>query len=203
MSIGPIPGSRRIWLPGPSGSRVPAREIPLSTPKVQPGRPLIPAEPGFVVYDTSGAYTDPEAVIDIRRGLPRLRDDWIAARSDTELVEPRPLRPEDDGLRSFADVEAREAFPATRTRVRVALAGANVTQLHYARKGVVTPEMAYVAARENIYRENLRRFGPIPVECGFHKLLRDKFQKILRGPSPGGVTASLPWVVRIPQIIAG
>ncbi len=164
ISIGSIPGSRRIWLPGPLGSRVPAREIPLSTARVLPGRQQIPAEPNFVVYDTSGAYTDPEAVIDIRSGLSRLREDWIAARQDTQLVEPRASRPEDDGLRSFNDVEAREVFPAKRRQVRIAHPGVNVTQLHYARKGIVTPEMAYVAIRENIYRENLHRFGPVPAE---------------------------------------
>ena len=65
ISIGPIPGSRRILLPGPTGTWIPAREIPLSTPRAQPGRPEIPAEPGFVVYDTSGPYTDPAARIDI------------------------------------------------------------------------------------------------------------------------------------------
>ena len=164
ITTGPIPGSRRIWLPGPAGSRVPAREIPLSAPRVQPGRATIPAEPGFVVYDTSGPYSDPEAVIDIRAGLTRLREEWIAERGDTELVAARRAKPEDDGLRAFADVEAREHCPATRAEVRVARPGANVSQMHYARRGLITPEMIYVATRENIYRENLTRFGPVPAE---------------------------------------
>ena len=164
IATGPIPGSRRIWLPGPEGSRVPAREIPLSAPRVQPGRPEIPAEPGFVVYDTSGPYTDPSAVIDVHAGLQRLREAWIEERGDTVLTAPRRVRPEDDGLRSFGDVEAREACPAARAAVRVAKSGANVSQMHYARQGIVTPEMAYVAARENIFRENLRRSGPMPAE---------------------------------------
>jgi phosphomethylpyrimidine synthase len=164
ISTGPIPGSRRVWLPGPAGSRVPAREIALSAPRVQAGRPAIPAEPAFVAYDTSGPYTDPQAAIDISGGLPRLREEWIAARGDTAWSPARAARPEDDGLRSFADVEGREACPATRQQIRVARPGANVTQLHYARQGIITTEMAYVAARENIYRENLRRSGPIPAE---------------------------------------
>jgi len=164
ISIGPIPGSRRILLPGPTGTWIPAREIPLSTPRAQPGRPEIPAEPGFVVYDTSGPYTDPAARIDIANGLDRLREPWTEARNDTILVTPRRLKLEDDGLRSFADVEGRETCPAARALVRVAKVGANVSQMHYARRGVVTTEMAYVAARENIYRENLRRLGPVPEE---------------------------------------
>ncbi len=164
IAIGPIPGSRRIWLPGPEGSQVPAREIPLSAPRSQPGRPALAAEPGFVIYDTSGPYTDPAAVIDIAQGLPALRVAWIEGRGDSELVAARQARPEDDGLRSFSDVEARDVCPATRTQVRVARPGANVTQLHYARRGMITPEMVYVAARENIFRENLRRLGPVPPE---------------------------------------
>ncbi|MCS6970713.1 MAG: phosphomethylpyrimidine synthase ThiC [Planctomycetota bacterium] len=164
VTTGPLPGSRRIWFPGPCGSRVPAREIALSSPRVRPGQQPPPPEPPFVVYDTSGPYTDPEAEIDIRRGLPALREPWIAARGDTELVAPRRRRPEDDGLRSFDDLEQCESFPSPRSQVRVARPGRCVTQLHYARQGIITPEMEFVAVRENLYRENLRRRGAPPAE---------------------------------------
>ena len=159
ISTGPIPGSRRIYLPGPAGSRIPAREIPLSAPRQTPGKPARAADPAFVVYDTSGPYTDPEIVTDITKGLDRMREAWIAARNDTVMVEGRRIKPEDDGLRSFSDVEAREVCPATRSQVRVAKPGANVSQMHYARQGIITPEMQYVAARENLMKENLRRLG--------------------------------------------
>mgnify|MGYP000493822526 CR=1 FL=1 len=159
ISTGPIPGSRRIYLPGPAGSRIPAREIPLSAPRQAPGKPAKTADPAFVVYDTSGPYTDPAITTDINKGLQRLRESWIAARNDTVIVEGRRIKPEDDGLHSFNDVEAREVCPATRSHVRVAKAGANVSQMHYARQGIITPEMEYVAARENLMKENLRRLG--------------------------------------------
>jgi phosphomethylpyrimidine synthase len=160
ISTGPIPGSRRIYLPGPAGSRIPAREVPLSAPRTVPGRAAVAADPGFVIYDTSGPYTDGDAVINIERGLPALREAWIEARGDTTWVEARRAKPEDDGLRSLNDLDNRAVCPAARARVRVAKPGANVSQMHYARQGVITPEMEYVAARENTFRENLRRLGP-------------------------------------------
>ena len=143
VTTGPLPQSRKVHVPGSLHPhiRVPMREIRLAAP-----------EPPFTVYDTSGPYTDPEAVIDIHRGLPRLRDPWIDARGDTERHEGREVRPEDNGLRPH---ERRETlpFPAPNTRPRRAPSGAAVTQLAYARRGIITPEMEFVAIREMQRRE--------------------------------------------------
>jgi phosphomethylpyrimidine synthase len=124
------------------------REVELSE---TPGNPAEP-NPPVRLYDTSGPHGDPDTKVDIREGLPPLRDPWIVERGDTEEVEGRVYRPEDDGRRS--EVEAR--FPRTPTRTRRAKAGRNVTQLHYARKGIVTPEMEFVAIREGLDPEFVR-----------------------------------------------
>jgi phosphomethylpyrimidine synthase len=140
LTLGPIPGSRKVYVADPERPdvRVPMREIALSG-----------GEPSVTVYDTSGPYTDPEATIDIARGLPALRRDWIVGRGDVEAYEGRRPQPRDDGRRT-GDRGDLPPFPLpAEHRPLRAKAGANVTQLHYARRGVVTPEMAYVALREN------------------------------------------------------
>jgi phosphomethylpyrimidine synthase len=104
------------------------------------------------VYDTSGPYTDPAIATDIRGGLPPLRAGWIAARGDTEAVEGRAVRPEDDGLRPGEARRVPMFDRAGRLPLR-ARSGRAVTQLAYARAGIVTPEMEYVAIRENLGRE--------------------------------------------------
>jgi phosphomethylpyrimidine synthase len=140
----PIPGSRKIHVQGSRPDlRVPLREVQLSdTPKVFGAEKNAP----FAVYDTSGPYTDPAARIDLVAGLPALRGAWIAERGDTELLA---------GLTSdYGRARLRDAkldavrFPGER-RPRRAKAGANVTQMNYARRGIVTPEMEYIAIREN------------------------------------------------------
>jgi phosphomethylpyrimidine synthase len=83
--------ARKTYLPGPSGLRVPMREIALTSGD------------RVVLYDTSGPYTDPDVVTDVRRGLPRLREEWIAGRGDVERYEGREVRPVDDGYRGQAD----------------------------------------------------------------------------------------------------
>jgi phosphomethylpyrimidine synthase len=143
VTTGPLPQSRKVHVPGSLHPeiRVPMREIALAEP-----------EPPFTVYDTSGPYTDPEAVIDINRGLPRLREPWIAARGDTERTEGRQVKPEDNGLRAF-DRRETAPFPAPSSRPRRASGGAAVTQIAYARRGIITPEMEFVAIREMQRRE--------------------------------------------------
>jgi phosphomethylpyrimidine synthase len=138
-SSGTAPGSRKTHLPGPRPDmRVPMREVVLSTGDT------------VVLYDTSGPYTDPAHVADIRRGLPALRAPWVAERGDTEAYQGRPLRPEDDGRRSD-DLRTLDAvFGAGDRQPRRARGGAPVTQLAYARRGVVTAEMQFVAVREGI-----------------------------------------------------
>ncbi|MCR0981637.1 phosphomethylpyrimidine synthase ThiC [Roseomonas populi] len=143
VTTGPLPASRKVHIPGKLHPeiRVPLREI-----AVHPSA----GEPPVAVYDSSGPYTDPAAVIDIARGLPRARAAWIEARGDTEAVAGRDVRPEDNG---FATGERlTPAFPI-RNAPRRAKGGAAVTQLAYARAGIITPEMEYAAIRENMGRE--------------------------------------------------
>ncbi len=150
----PFPASRKVYLDGPDGVRVPWREIELSDTLVEDAPGVVRKEPNapLRVYDTSGPYTDPAAAIDVRAGLPPLRAAWIAARGDSEqLAGP-----------SSAFGQARQTDPATAAlrfaappAPRRAKPGANVTQLHLARRGIVTPEMEYIARRENLLRAQL------------------------------------------------
>ncbi len=146
VTTGPLPASRKIHVEGRlhPALRVPLREI------VQD---LACGEPPLRVYDTSGPYTDPSASIDIAHGLPPLRAAWIEARGDVERYDGRAVRPEDNGLlRSAATREVRP-FPKPVSRPLRARGSAAVTQLAYARRGIITAEMEYVAIRENLGRE--------------------------------------------------
>ncbi len=147
----PFPGSRKIYVTGSRPDlRVPMREIQLSDTLTRKGRE---SNPPITVYDTSGPYTDPEADIDLRRGLPPVRSAWIEERGDTECL---PDFSSDYARRRNADPAlAAVRFPHLR-RPRRARPGANVTQMHYARRGIITPEMEFVAIRENQRREALR-----------------------------------------------
>ena len=141
VTTGPIRGSRKVHV-GPLG--VAMREIHL-----EPGC----GEPPLRVYDPSGPYTDGEARIDIMAGLPELRRDWIRARGDVEEVLQREVKPEDNGQLGPDRSGGVQPFPNVRKRVLRAKPGANVSQMHYARRGIITPEMHYVAVRENLGRE--------------------------------------------------
>ncbi|HUC91622.1 MAG TPA: phosphomethylpyrimidine synthase ThiC [Paenibacillus sp.] len=152
----PLPGSRKTYVNGPRGDvRVPMREIALEPSSVRGEE--IPNEP-VLVYDASGPYTDPSYTADVRKGLPGLREGWIAEREDTETYEGRTLRPEDNGFRSAEKAEelGAERFPGLDRKPLRAKAGGNVTQLHYARKGIVTPEMQFIAVREGMDPEFVR-----------------------------------------------
>jgi len=161
-----FPRARKVYVEGSiyPDLRVPMREISQSpTPSMFAGDGTIdgPAisNPNIVVYDTSGPYTDPKARTDVRRGLAPLRSPWIEARGDSECYDGRTVKPEDDGYASNRDLEV-ERFPLdARRRPRRAVEGGNVTQMHYARKGVVTPEMEFIAIRENQKREALADLG--------------------------------------------
>lgn len=143
ITTGPLPASRKVWHQGHThpGLRVPMREIDLH-PTAN--------EPPVTVYDSSGAYTDPGVTIDIAAGLPRLRADWIAARGDVDRHPGRPLRPEDNGF--VSGDRLTPAFPVRHDPLRAA-PGRVVTQLAYARAGLVTPEMEFVAIRETLGRK--------------------------------------------------
>jgi len=146
VTTGPIRGSRKIYVEGRDGIQVAMRAVDLEPSS---------GEPPVTLYDTSGPYTDPARRIDIMAGLPELRRDWIRARGDVEEVAQREVHPEDNGhLGLGPDRSGGVApFPATRKTVLRAKPGANVSQMHYARRGIVTPEMEYVAIRENLGRE--------------------------------------------------
>jgi phosphomethylpyrimidine synthase len=144
----PFPASRKVHEPGRLHAqlRVPMREV------------LLTDGERVTLYDTSGPYTDPEEPIDVRRGLPALRAPWIEARADTQSYPGRERRSVDDGQkneeRDAQRIAALRSDAAALQRApRRAHGGANVTQMHYARRGIVTPEMEFVALRENGRRE--------------------------------------------------
>ncbi|QTF93825.1 phosphomethylpyrimidine synthase ThiC [Halomonas sp. BM-2019] len=149
-AIRPLPGSRKVFVEGSRPDiRVPFREISLSPTKTSGADE---ENPPLLVYDTSGPYTDPAAEIDLRRGLPELRRAWIEARGDTEFLDGPTS---EYGQRRANDPTlAQLRFDLTRTPRR-AKAGKNVTQLHYARQGIITPEMEFIAIRENQRRQAL------------------------------------------------
>jgi len=156
LSTSPIPGSRKVYLTGSRPDlRVPMREVALAPSRTPQGE--TPNDP-VLLYDTSGPYTDPEAGIDIRRGLKPLRGVWIAERGDTEAYEGRAERPEDNGWRTPEQAERAgiERFPGPPRRPLRAKPGRAVTQMHYARKGIITPEMEFVAIREGMDPEVVR-----------------------------------------------
>jgi phosphomethylpyrimidine synthase len=145
----PFPGSRKTYLQGSRPDlQVPMREVVLSTGGT------------VVLYDTSGPYTDPALRTDIRIGLPALRARWIDERADTATYDGRPVQPIDNGLSASATAGARardlDSVFATTRRPRRGGHGATVTQLAYARAGLVTPEMEFVALREGCSTEHVR-----------------------------------------------
>ncbi len=159
-AIQPLPHSRKVYVQGSRPDiRVPMREISQADTPTQFGGEK---NPPIFVYDCSGPYSDPAAKIDIRSGLPALRQQWIEERNDTEVL---PGLSSEYG-RSRANIAelAKLRFPGLHRQPRRAKAGMNVSQMHYARKGIVTPEMEYIAIRENLrrqeYLENLRGSGP-------------------------------------------
>jgi phosphomethylpyrimidine synthase len=138
-----FPGSRKVYVHGARESvGVPLREVSLSPTRRPDGGTVDNA--CVWLYDTSGPWTDPDVRLDVREGLPALRAQWIEARGDSETYPGRDVRYERDGR--------AVPFPGLKRTRRRARAGANVTQMHYARRGVVTPEMEYVAVRENLGR---------------------------------------------------
>ncbi len=146
----PFPASRKIHVDGPLDVRVPMREISLSATRIADG---LEPNPPVTVYDTSGPYTDPDARIDLAAGLPALREGWIEARGDTEQLRgPSSIY---GRIRAADDATAKLRFAHIRPPRRAA-AGGNVTQMHYARRGIVTPEMAFIAVRENARLAELR-----------------------------------------------
>ena len=149
-AVAPLPGSRKVYVEGSRPDiRVPFREITLSPTKTSG---VDEQNPPLLVYDTSGPYTDPSANIDLRQGLPELRRAWIEERNDTEFLDGPTS--EYGNRRANDPTLAQLRFDLSRTPRR-AKAGKNVTQLHYARQGIITPEMEFIALRENQRRQAL------------------------------------------------
>jgi phosphomethylpyrimidine synthase len=150
FTVEPLPASKKVYIEGTNqGILVPMREVSLTPTRTLNGDAPSP-NPPVTVYDTSGPYTDPQASIDIRTGLPPIRQAWIVGRND---VEELPQVSSEYGRRRAADPKLADLrFAHLRTPLR-ARHGRNVTQMHYARKGVITPEMEFIAIRENQARE--------------------------------------------------
>src|SRR4030088_3418189 len=143
VTTGPLPSSRNMFVPlyEAPDVRVPLREIILSEAA---------AEPNLSVYDTSGPYTDPAVTIDVNKGLARPRIEWVRERGGVEEYEGRDIKPEDNG--NVGASHAAKAFTAHHRPLR-GLDGHMITQLEFARAGIITKEMIYVATRENLGRK--------------------------------------------------
>ncbi len=152
VTTGPLPASRKVHIPGTihPDVRVAMREIDLH-PSAN--------EPPVRVYDPSGPFSDPVIKIDIAAGLPKLRAAWIAARGDTEAYDGREVKPEDNGLTGKRDSGTVSEFPNVVRRPLRAKPGHNLSQMHYAKRGIITPEMEYVAIRENLGRASAAHRG--------------------------------------------
>ncbi|MGQ3015967.1 phosphomethylpyrimidine synthase ThiC [Phenylobacterium sp.] len=149
IPTGERPGSRKVYEAGRlwPDIRVPFREVAVHESA---------GEPPVTLYDPSGPYTDPAASIDIDKGLPRTREPWVVSRGDVEIVaEPRNVKPEDNGFARGAHLAPEFSQPR---RIYRARPGVSVTQMDYARRGIVTPEMEYVAIRENLRRKEGEAF---------------------------------------------
>src|SRR5580704_7169777 len=143
IPTGERPGSRRVWA---DGTLHPCVRVPFREVAVHPSA----GEPPLTLYDSAGPYADPASTIDIEQGLARPRDAWVWGRGDVEEVTARAVKPEDNG--HARGKHLAKQFQNQRLPFR-AKGGAAVTQLEYARAGIVTPEMEYVAIRENLRRE--------------------------------------------------
>jgi phosphomethylpyrimidine synthase len=158
----PFPNSQKVHIEAAGGKvRVAMREITQAQTRDFQG--VMHDNPPLRVYDTSGPYTDPAVKIDFRAGLDPLRSGWIEQRRDTETYEGREVQPRDNGYLTAGHAEfasQRETkgqlqpFPGLKRAPRRAVEGGNVSQMHYARKGIITPEMEYIAVRETLGRAN-------------------------------------------------
>ncbi|HEV2911959.1 MAG TPA: phosphomethylpyrimidine synthase ThiC [Pyrinomonadaceae bacterium] len=178
-----LPNSRKVYVEGTGGRvRVPFREIHLNPTRNFNGG--VEENAAVRVYDTSGPWDDPDVRADVSEGLPALRREWIIARGDTEEYAGREVKPEDDGyLTEGAQSYARERtkgrlepFPGLRRSPLRAKAGTRVTQMHYARRGIITPEMEFIAIRENLGRAAaLETLGDRDRDSLFHQHRGESF----------------------------
>lgn len=144
-----LPGSKKVYVDGPrAGMKVPMREIEQSETNGV-------SNPPIRVYDTSGPYTDPAYTVELEKGLQAPRHSWVLERGDVEAYEGREVKPEDDGVKVAS--KHTPIFPQMDRQPLRAKQGANVTQMHYARNGIITSEMEYVAIREGVEPEFVRK----------------------------------------------
>ncbi|AXI01353.1 phosphomethylpyrimidine synthase ThiC [Sporosarcina sp. PTS2304] len=164
-----FPASQKVYV---RGSRpdilVPMREITLSPTVTEQGE--FQNEP-LRIYDTSGKYTEANYEVDIQKGLPPIRKKWILERDDVEEYEGREVKPQDNGFRTAEQMNTSQQFPLLKRRPLRAKKGHNVTQMHYARQGIVTPEMEFIAIREgvdaNFVRDEVAR-GRAIIPCNIN-----------------------------------
>ena len=154
------PNSKKIYETGVlhPDLRVPFREVSLAPTRVtnsKTGESHMEENEPVRLYDTSGPYTDPEVSIDVRQGLEPIRLPWILGREDVEAYEGRAVRPEDNGYRTAEQMGGLEHFDRSGRKIYRAKPGGNVSQMHYAKKGIITPEMEYIAIRETQKRRAL------------------------------------------------
>jgi len=154
-SVQPFPNSKKIYVQGSRPDiRVPMREITLTdTPLLNDQAGAVEKNPSVLVYDTSGPYTDPQARIDIRAGLAPVRAAWIEERDDTEILS---MLSSEYGQQRLHETSLDKLRFKHITQPRRAKAGCNVTQMHYARQGIITPEMEFIAIRENMRLEMMK-----------------------------------------------
>ncbi len=177
LTLGPLPASKKIYVPSErfADVKVAMREIKLSEKS---------ENKSFVVYDPSGVYSDQDFLdkIDLNKGLPKLRESWIKERGDVEEIEGRKVKPEDNGI-LFGDAKpSAPEFDLSQFKPLRGKAGQKPTQMAYARAGIITKEMEYVAVRENIRREKLikdskysgEKFGAICPDIITAEFVRDE-----------------------------
>ncbi|XRG78900.1 phosphomethylpyrimidine synthase ThiC [Rossellomorea sp. GAMAL-10_SWC] len=147
-------GSKKVYVEGSRPDiKVPMREIQLSPTTGTFGEE---ENAPVRVYDTSGPYTDSASSVDIRMGLKAIRHNWVIERNDVEEYEGREIKPEDNGYRKESDQHNVEVFKGLKRKPLRAKDNGNITQMHYARKGIITPEMEFIAIRENVSAEFVR-----------------------------------------------
>ncbi|AKH68413.1 phosphomethylpyrimidine synthase [Spongiibacter sp. IMCC21906] len=163
-AVEPLPGSFKTYVQGSrEDMQVPMREIKLTPTPVaaDDGTTRLEPNPSVFVYDTSGAYTDPKASIDIRKGLAPLREQWIVDRNDTELLSGDSS---EYTRKRAADLSLEQLRFDLKRNPRRALPGKNVSQMHYAKQGIITPEMEYIAIRENMALAQAQESGELGVQ---------------------------------------
>lgn len=146
VTSGPLPASRKIYI---KGKLHPEVSVPMRQIELHPTA----GEPAVTVYDSSGPYSDPNIEIDVSKGIERIRSKWLDKSEDLESYEGRHVKPEDNGF-AKGDKLVQE-FPI-RNKPLIAKDGKAVTQLAYARAGIITPEMEFIAIRENLGREQAK-----------------------------------------------